>query len=57
MAGRGQEVTDVFVVDFEIGDTNGVGDVWGDAGFYALEEVLAGSWNEPWLGGGAHHRV
>lgn len=47
----------MFVVDFEVGDSDGVGDVGGDAGFDALEEVFACSRYETRLLVCAHHSV
>ena len=52
-----EKITDVLVVDLKVGDSDGVGDMWGCVGFDALEEVFAGSRDETRLCGCAHHCV
>ena len=52
-----EEVSDVLVIDFEVGYSNTVGYVCAFVAFYAFEEVFAGSRYEAWLLGRAHHRV
>lgn len=47
----------MFVVDFEVGYTDGIRDVGGNVGFDSLEEVFAGPGDETWLGRGAHHCI
>jgi len=62
VAGRGgswsdEEISDVLVVDFEVGDSDGVGDVGRYAGFDTLKEVFAGTRDQTRLLVGAHHCV
>jgi len=47
----------VLVVDFEVGDSDGVGDVRRYAGFDALKEVFAGTRDQTRLLVRAHHCV
>ena len=54
---RCKKISDMLIVDFEVRDSNGVGDVGRYARFDALEEVLASSWDETWLLMCTHHCV
>ena len=47
----------MLVIDFEIGDADGVRDVWRYASFDALKKVFASPWDETWLLVCTHHGI
>ena len=57
IGGGCQEIANVLIIYFEVGDSDCVGNVWRGTGFDPLEEVLTCPWYYPGLRWRAHHRV
>ena len=57
IGGGCKEIANVFIIYFEVGDSDCIGDVRRGTGFDSLEKVFTCPWYYSWLRWRAHHRV